>query len=192
MHPLKLCYTLTVYVQVRVTRGAPIAHRYAYAPPRCRTSQYCRTFVLLSVSLWNDLADPAFDGVGLAGLESRANASYWPNLLSTYKSSIFPFLFFLSIGWYCGAGVFVVIECISFSLSLALPAYFNNNNNDNKVYRYHSRTYRYHASFILTTVAGINAGVVIVAGGRVGDQLAVRQARAIGAACSHGAVHLWV
>ena len=32
-----------------------------------------QTFVLLSVSLWNDLADPVFDGVGLAGLKSKAN-----------------------------------------------------------------------------------------------------------------------
>ena len=28
----------------------------------------------LSVSLWNDLSDPVFDGVGLAGFKSRANA----------------------------------------------------------------------------------------------------------------------
>ena len=27
-----------------------------------------------SVSLWNDLSDPVFDGVGLAGFKSRANA----------------------------------------------------------------------------------------------------------------------
>ena len=39
MHPL--CGTLPVpYVPVRVTPGALIAHRYTYAPPRCRTSQY--------------------------------------------------------------------------------------------------------------------------------------------------------
>ena len=36
--------------------------------------QYPRTFVSISVSLWNDLADPVFDGVGLAGFKSRANA----------------------------------------------------------------------------------------------------------------------
>ena len=52
------------YVPVQVTRGALVAHRYTYAPPRCRTSQYSRTFILLSVSLWNDLANPVFDGVG--------------------------------------------------------------------------------------------------------------------------------
>ena len=61
------------YVQVRVTRGALVAHRYTYAPPRCRTSQYTMTFISLSVSLWNDLANPVFDGVGLAGFKSRAN-----------------------------------------------------------------------------------------------------------------------
>ena len=64
------------YVPVRVTRSALVAHRYTYAPPRCRTSQYSRTFILLSVSLWNDLANPVFDGVGLAGFKSRANAFF--------------------------------------------------------------------------------------------------------------------
>ena len=61
------------YVPVRVTRGMAIAHRYTYGPPRCKTSQHSRTFILLSVSLWNDLGDPVFDGVGLAGFKSRAN-----------------------------------------------------------------------------------------------------------------------
>ena len=73
MHPL--CGALPVpYVPVRVTRGVVIAHRFSYAPPRCGTSQYSRTFIHLSVSLWNDLSDPVFDGVGLAGFKSRANA----------------------------------------------------------------------------------------------------------------------
>ena len=30
--------------------------------------------VVPSVSLWNDLADPVFDGVGLVGFKTRANA----------------------------------------------------------------------------------------------------------------------
>ena len=73
MHPL--CGALPVpYVPVRVTRGTLIAHRYTYAAPSCRTSQYRMTFILLSVSLWNDLVDPVFDGVGLAGFKSRSNA----------------------------------------------------------------------------------------------------------------------
>ena len=62
------------YVPVRVTRGAVIAHRYTYAPPRCRTSQYRWTFISWSVSLWNDLSDPVFDGMGLEGFKSKFNA----------------------------------------------------------------------------------------------------------------------
>ena len=73
MHPLNGALP-GLYVPVRVTRGALVAHRYTYAPPRCRTSQYRITFILLSVSLWNDLSDSAFDGEGLAGFKSRANA----------------------------------------------------------------------------------------------------------------------
>ena len=70
-----LCGALPVpYVPVQVTRGALIAHRYTFAPPRCRTSQYPRTFIPFSVSLWNDLVDPVFDGVGLASFKSRSNA----------------------------------------------------------------------------------------------------------------------
>ena len=73
MHPQSDALLLP-YVQVRVTCGALVAHRHSFAPPRCRTSQYPRSFVLLSASLWNDLSDPVFDGVGLAGFKSRANA----------------------------------------------------------------------------------------------------------------------
>ena len=72
-HPL--CGALPVpYVPVWVTRGALIAQLYTFAPPRCRTSQYRMTFIPLSVTLWNDLVNPVFDGVGLAGFKSRSNA----------------------------------------------------------------------------------------------------------------------
>ena len=74
-HPL--CGTLPVpYVPVQVTCGALITHRYTFAPSRCRTSQNRRTFIPLSVSLWNDLVDPIFDGVGLVGFKSRSNAFF--------------------------------------------------------------------------------------------------------------------
>ena len=46
MHPLYGALPMP-HVPVRVTRGAVIAHRYTYAPPRCRTSQYHRTFISL-------------------------------------------------------------------------------------------------------------------------------------------------
>ena len=74
LHPLNGAL-LGPYVPVRVTHGALVAHRYTYAPLRCRTLQYSNTFIPFSVSLWNDLANPVFDGVGLAGFKSRANAS---------------------------------------------------------------------------------------------------------------------
>ena len=38
-----------------VTRCCLVTHRCTYAPLRCRTSQSCRTFISLSVSLWNIL-----------------------------------------------------------------------------------------------------------------------------------------
>ena len=69
MHPLPV-----PYVPVRVTRGALVAHRFTYAPPRCRTSQYCKTFVPLSGLLWNEFDDLLFDVVRLAGFKSKANA----------------------------------------------------------------------------------------------------------------------
>ena len=63
MHPLNDAL-LGPYVPMQVTRGALVAHRYLALP---------QDFFPLSMSLWNDLADPAFDGVGLAGFKSRAN-----------------------------------------------------------------------------------------------------------------------
>ena len=73
MHPVSGALPLP-YVPARVTRGALVTHRHSFAPPRCKTSQYRRSFVPLSVSLWNDHSEPVFDGVGLAGFKSRANA----------------------------------------------------------------------------------------------------------------------
>ena len=52
VHPLNGAL-LGPYVPVRVTRGALVAHRYTYAPPRCRTLQYSRIFIPFSVSLWS-------------------------------------------------------------------------------------------------------------------------------------------
>ena len=73
MHPLNGSLP-GAYVSVQVTRRALVAHRYAYAPPRGRTSPYRRAFIHLSVSPWNDLTGPVFDGAGLAGFKNRANA----------------------------------------------------------------------------------------------------------------------
>ena len=72
MHPLNGALP-GPYVPVRVRRRAMVAHRYTYAQRRNRTSQHHRTFIPFSVSLWNDLDDPVFDGVGLVGFKSRTN-----------------------------------------------------------------------------------------------------------------------
>ena len=116
------------YVPVRVTRGSPVAHRYTYASPRCRTSQYRRTFIHpLSVpverSNW-----PCIRWCGLAGFKSKANLLF---ALQDIFYTIFPFFFFSSIGWYCLAGVSELTGRISLSLRLALPTSFNNNNSNN-------------------------------------------------------------
>ena len=50
--------------------------------------------------------------------------------LSFFVFNYFPFLFFSSIGLLCGAGVFGLIRCQSPSPGLALPIFFNNNNNN--------------------------------------------------------------
>ena len=73
MHPMIGALSLP-YMPARVTRGASVVHRHSLAPLCCRTSQYRRTCVPLLVSLCNDLSDPVFDGVGLLGFKSRANA----------------------------------------------------------------------------------------------------------------------
>ena len=73
MHPLYGAL-LVPYVRVRVTRDAGRTSVYTYPHPRCRTSQYRRTFIPVSVPPWNDLAHLVFNGVGLAGFKSRVNA----------------------------------------------------------------------------------------------------------------------
>ena len=115
------------YVPARVTRSALFAHRHSFAPPRCRTSQYRRSFVPLSVSLWNDLTDPVFDGVGLVGFKSRANAFL---LSSSPLSFLSPTVlsFSSSMGRLCGVGVFGLIEC-PHSLPALNSGLQNNDNN---------------------------------------------------------------
>ena len=72
MHPL--CDALPVpYVPDRL--HAALSHigsllRLLAAEPR----SIARLLFPLTVSLRNDLSDPVFDGVGLAGFKSRANA----------------------------------------------------------------------------------------------------------------------
>ena len=99
MHPL--CGALPVlYVLARVTHGTVIAHRFTYAPPRCRTSQYRQTFIPLSVSLWNDLSDLTPCSMVWDWQVSRAGPMpfYWPSCSLTFCL----LLFSLSLLSFCG------------------------------------------------------------------------------------------
>ena len=127
---------------MRVTLGALVGHRYTYAPPCCGASRCRRTFISLSVSLWNDLADPVFDGVELAGFKSMVNV-FFIGLSCSIPTIVF-YHFSLSllsvyIGWYCGAGVFGLIGCISLSLSLAPLLIKMMNDNRSHTYELHIR-----------------------------------------------------
>ena len=64
MHPLYISLPVP-YVPVRVTRGALVAHRYTNV-----LQDFCS---ILSVSVKRSCCS-AFDGAGLAGFKSRANA----------------------------------------------------------------------------------------------------------------------
>ena len=66
-----------------------------HASPRCRTSQCLRTYSPLSVSLWNDVADPVFDGVRLGVLRAEPMFFHRPMLLAHILSSpVFSFYYF--------------------------------------------------------------------------------------------------
>ena len=83
------------------------------------------------MSLWNELVDPVFDGVGLPGFKSRANAFLFASGASyLFVINCFPFLFYSQYVSIVGAGVFGLIGCTSLSPSLALQTSFNNNNSN--------------------------------------------------------------
>ena len=79
------------HMALRVTCGALVSP-IACLIHRCRTSQYHRTFISLSMSLCNDLAVTVFDGVGLAGFKTRANALLYIGL-SCYIPFCLPYYF---------------------------------------------------------------------------------------------------
>ena len=87
------------YVPLLVRRGDLVIHRYTYLTPFCST---------LSVPLFLSECPCGMTLLTLYSIVwvwqvSRAGPMlfYWPKLLYPYY---FPFLCFLSIGWYCGAG----------------------------------------------------------------------------------------
>ena len=74
MHPLNGALP-GPYVPVRVTHGALVTDRYTYVCTAMLQNLAVQQdfYSPLSVSLWNNFANPVFDGVGLAGFKTRAN-----------------------------------------------------------------------------------------------------------------------
>ena len=92
MHPLYGALPVP-YVPMRVTRAAVIAHRYTYAPPRCKTSQY-DFYSLVSVSVERSKW-PLVRWCGTGGFEEQGQCLFIGLAArSLFVSSCFPFLFF--------------------------------------------------------------------------------------------------
>ena len=97
MHSLSGALNL-MYVPARVICGASVAHMHSFVllicrtKTKCRTFQYNRTLVSLSVSLWNNPSETVFDGVVLAGFKSNHN------LIFLFVSYYFLFFFFPWVG----------------------------------------------------------------------------------------------
>ena len=81
-----------------VTRGALVSHQYTYAPLRYRTFQYLRTFIPLSVFLWNDLGETVFEGVGLRVSRAVPMPFYWPSCSLPFCFLQFSFFLLLIYG----------------------------------------------------------------------------------------------
>ena len=115
------------YVPVRVTLGALIAHRYTYAPPRCRTLQYSRSFIPFSSVPLERSCLTSIRWCGTGGFQEQGQCFFIG--LSCSIPTVVLYSFPLSLhsvyGLVLWAGVFGLIGCTSLSLSLALPTFFN-------------------------------------------------------------------
>ena len=94
------------YVPVRVTRGALVAHRYTYAPPRCIASQYHRTFVPSQCPSGTISLTPNLMVWDWRVSRARPMFLYWPKLLYSYHSLLlfFPFSCFCLLVGIVGLG----------------------------------------------------------------------------------------
>ena len=109
LHPLYGALPVP-YVPMLVTCGAVIAHQYT--PPRCRISQYTAELLLPCQYLFGSILVTPYSIVWDRRV-SRPGSMPFIGLVarSLFVSWYFPFLFFHSMGWYCGAGVFRLIGC---------------------------------------------------------------------------------
>ena len=120
MHPLDGALP-GPYVPVRITRGTLVSHRYTYPPPRCKILQYRSSFVLLS-DLLGRFCRPRIRWCGTGGFQEQCQCFFIrlscsiPTIEQLRPSTIFPFLFFLYIGWlHCRLILILIINNIFFT-----------------------------------------------------------------------------
>ena len=109
MHPLSDAFHLP-YVRARVTRGTFL----------CPSSLVCSS----SVSLWNDLCAPVFDGVGLAGIKSSQCFPVGRTCSFFLSPTIFSFSSFRGLVVLLGWGLLIDRLYYSLSPDLALLTQF--------------------------------------------------------------------
>ena len=132
MHPLYGALPVP-YVPVRVTRGVVIAHRCTYVPPRCRTSQYGRTFILFpSQYLCGMILVTPYSMVWY-WLVSRAGPMpfYWPSCSLHFCLLLFSLSllsFYGLVLWGSGLRTDSLIR----NKAIALLTFLNNNNNHSR------------------------------------------------------------
>ena len=123
-----------LYVPVQVTQGGLDAHQYTYAPPRCRTSQQSRTFVHLSVSLWNNLMMTPYSMVWNWRVSRSGPMPFqWPSCslplcLPLFSFSLFSFYELVLWGW--GLQTNRVLIALSKPWNAYLLCNTTNNNNN--------------------------------------------------------------
>ena len=98
-----------------------------YAPPRSTVwpvfPSHCPSGTILGDALVDWFSYPCIQWYGTGGFQEQGQGFFIILSCSIPFGLLlfFSFLFFLSMGWYCGAGVFGLIGCRWLSPSLALP-----------------------------------------------------------------------
>ena len=132
MHPLNGALP-GPYVPVWVTRGALVTHRYTYAPPHCRTSQYSRILFPSRFPCGMILLTPYLMVWDWRVSRGGPMVFYWPKMLYPFYNLLLFFPSLLSVYRLVLWGWGLRTDRVYITLSLALPTFFNNNNNNNNI-----------------------------------------------------------
>ena len=110
---------------------------------------YSTSSISVELSWW-----PRIRWCGTGGFQEQSPLFfYWPSCSLPFCFLLFSLLFFHSMGWYCGDGVFGLICCYLLSPGLSLPTFFNNKNNINNMRHYNTASLPYRLPHHCPTVA---------------------------------------